>query len=142
MPMSSATTGRSAMTGSTSTCSGRTTRYANTQRAGSGLTITKGQTWPWVASPRNRSWPSWPRLYFWAAPKKGGLPQQEQQEDDPELGHALENFDVADQPETPRPHRRAQHDVGHRQCLARVQRRGGDDRRAGEYQENQLDEGV
>src|SRR6056297_2006237 len=34
----------------------------------------KGQTWPWVASPRNRSWPSWPRLYFWAEPKKGGLP--------------------------------------------------------------------
>src|SRR6056297_57264 len=74
MPMSSATTGRSAMTGSTSTCSGRSTRHANTQRAGSGLTITNGRIWPWVASPRNRSWPSWPRLYFWAAPKKGGLP--------------------------------------------------------------------
>ena len=44
------------------------------QRAGYGYTITNGQTWPWAASPPNRSWLSWPDLYFWRALKMGGLP--------------------------------------------------------------------
>src|SRR6056297_3278243 len=53
-----------------------TVNNVSMQHDGYGPTIMKGQTWPWVASPRNKSWPSWPRLYFWAEPKKGGLPSQ------------------------------------------------------------------
>lgn len=48
-------------------------RCRNMQRAGCGHTITNGQTWPFEASPQNRSWPSWPDLYFWRALKMGGI---------------------------------------------------------------------
>lgn len=71
---SNATTVRCVTTGWGIICSSRLARCRSTPRDGSGHTITSGQTWPSEASPPNRSWPSWPDLYFWRALKMGGLP--------------------------------------------------------------------
>ena len=54
-PISNATTGRSATTGSATTCSSRSPKYRNMQPSGCGPTITNAPTWRSVASPRNRS---------------------------------------------------------------------------------------
>jgi len=59
-PMSSATIKHFVTTGSINTCSQRSVRSGIMQRAGSGPTITRGRTWPWKASPQNRSWPVGP----------------------------------------------------------------------------------
>jgi hypothetical protein len=69
-------------------------------------------------------------------------PQQEQQKNDAELGHPLQDADIADQPQSPRPHHGAEHNIGHRQRLARVERHRRDHGGAGKDQEYQFDEGV
>lgn len=54
----STTTARSTMTGWVSTCLHRLAKYRNLPLAGCGSLTANGRTWPWEASPRNRSWPS------------------------------------------------------------------------------------
>src|SRR5690606_16733657 len=47
-------------TGYRITCSTRSSRFRTSLHAGSGRTIMNGQTWPWVVSRHDRSWPWWP----------------------------------------------------------------------------------
>src|SRR5690606_29798201 len=60
MPTSNATIVQCAMTGYRITCSTRSSRFRTSLHAGSGRTIMNGQTWPWVVSRHDRSWPWWP----------------------------------------------------------------------------------
>src|SRR5690606_14951647 len=60
MPTSNATIVQCAMTGYRITCSTRSSRFRTSLHAGSGRTIMNGQTWPWVVSHHDRSWPWWP----------------------------------------------------------------------------------
>ena len=75
MPISSGTIEPYAMTGSGSTYSTVSPRCRTLRPAGYGPTITSDRTWDLAVSPQNRSWPWWPRLYFWAQRNMGGLPR-------------------------------------------------------------------
>ncbi len=69
-------------------------------------------------------------------------PQQEQQEHDADLGHFFDGRGVGDQFESVGPDEDAEYDVGDRQRLACVQRQRGEQRRAGENQEQRKNDGV